>query len=54
MNVKDLVKELVSEINSLNISLDVAKYDNEKLKNQIAYLEEENKALKEKVEDLEF
>ena len=61
MNVKDLVKELVSEINSLRIDLDCANFKNEKLNDEnfrlkadIKLLEAENKELKEKVEDLEF
>ena len=68
MSVKDLVKELVGEINSLKIDLDCANYKNEKLKDErtlleadiktleeeIKSLEQENEALKKKIEDLEF
>ena len=54
MNATDLVIDLVNKINSLKIDLDYAKYQNEKLANQIAFLEKENEELQKKIEDLEF
>ena len=61
MNVKDLVKELVDEINSLAGALSLAKYREEKLEKTIEGLNEENKALqgeieslKKKIDELEF
>ena len=68
MNVKDLVKELVDEINSLAGALSLAKYREEKLeksldemttKNEVlqsknADLLDEIEALKKKIDELEF
>lgn len=68
MNVKDLVKELVDEINSLAGALSLAKYREEKLeksldemttKNEVlqsknADLLDEIESLKKKIDELEF
>ena len=54
MNATDLVIDLVNKINSLKIDLDYAKYQNEKLANQVEFLEKENEDLKAKIDDLEF
>ena len=66
MNAADVIIELVGRINSLKIDLDCAKYNNEKLKDERATLEEtikilgdtismleaENKTLKLKIDDM--
>lgn len=68
MKVKDLVKDLVDEINSLASDLSLAKYREEKLKKSLdemttenealqsknADLQDEIEALKKKIEELEF
>lgn len=68
MKVKDLVKDLVDEINSLAGALSLAKYKEEKLKKELedmtiknealqsvnADLKDEIEALQKKIDELEF
>lgn len=54
MSAADVVIELVKRINSLETDLDLAKFENRRLKEKLEEVENQKADLVKKIEELEF